>query len=150
MNKMRILLVFFGILAVQCVFVRAELGNDDNQKLVKLEKNLVSVQNNLDAVVKQIATKNKEYQVFQHDIVYTNGVPATIYAEIKAMEKELVEKRNALEDATMKIPGARDMLNERKALYNRKNRLAESIMLLRNEIYAVKLRVANSEADEKK
>ncbi len=99
-------------------------------KLAKVEMSLTNVQ-------KQMIAKHREMMHFEHDIVYTNGLPAKIYKEIKALERQLVEKRKELQESTMKVPGVRERLAERKELFKQEGVLKDRKLLLENEIKSI-------------
>lgn len=142
----RVMVGFFIVAIPFHLSLSQNEGDVAKEKISKLTARVEAVDAAIEGLQQQLALALRDYQQFQRDIVYTNGLPAEIHKEIKAMEKVLVEKRQALEEATLQVPGAKEMLESRKRLYAERTKLMDSRYLLMNEINALKLRVGQAEA----
>lgn len=116
------------------------------EKLDGLTAKLAEVNQSLESVQKQMMTKHREMARFEHEIVYTNGVPAEIYKEVKELERQLVEKRKELQEATMKVPGVRERHAERKELFGQESALKDRKLLLENEINSIRYQMMSADA----
>jgi hypothetical protein len=146
-NHIRLYLIAVFTITTSCLVAFAEDSTESSKtKLATLNKRVEDIDSNLGTLRTQIIGVTGDFQIFQHDIVYTNSVPATLYKEIVKIEKVLVKKRKELQAITYKHPGAKKFIVDRDRLVKKKQNLFELRTLLTNEIKVLNSRVAQAEA----
>ena len=66
-----------------------------------------------------------EYSRLEHDIVFSNKALYKLFTEVKSLEKEILEKRTALQEETMKSPEMRKAIKDRMEAYANRSKLME-------------------------
>ena len=115
---------------------------EGKKKLDELSSKLAWVREELQLAQVDINKKNKEYLQLEHDIVYSNKPLSKLYADIKSMEKEILNKRKALQEEMMKSPEMRKVIKEQLAVSENQRRLRDQEGALLKEIAAEEKKAA--------
>jgi len=113
-------------------------------KLRELNQELKTTRRQLDEAQKLADRVNKKYYRFQHDVVYTNAGARAIYQQIQQLETQLVDKRKELNKYIVEFPQMRDVMSERRSVFELLTRLKDKEFLIRKQIQAAKWRMAGS------
>lgn len=103
MSRMQIMVLC--LLATGAVF-----AFDGNQDEVARELKLLE---------DEVAHANKECIKLEHDAVYTNATCKVVYAEIKKLEKQLVERKKILSEKLDNVPEIHQARAERNRAYSK-------------------------------
>ena len=123
----------FFCLAITFPTQAAEEGEGDTAKDA-LAADLEDVRNATTAAYEEISSLSAELAEEQHKLEYKNPEISGLYKDIKALEKELLEKREALKAHLRSSPGIREIERKRAELFKRIQELQEQERLILNEI----------------
>jgi hypothetical protein len=85
-------------------------------KLERLERRLVLVRKELTEAQDVCAKEDKKwFNLSQHDFAYTNRAVQALYGEIVRMEREVAEKRKALNEKIAADPEMKKLAEDRRA-----------------------------------
>jgi hypothetical protein len=121
------------------VYAADEQKVDPRAKVLAVKGRMSKLKEDITSLQRSIDIKNTEYFQYQRKIEYKDGPISKIYHEMKKLEKQLLERRQDLNDELMKDEGAKKLIAERNALYQKQLVLREREQLLRNEMKAARL-----------
>lgn len=130
-----------AVLLVCSIAFADDLKDDAREKASAIGKRLADLTKDLASLQKSINTKNTQYFQYQRKLEYKKGPVSKIYHEVKQLEKQLLERRQDLNAELLKDEGAKQLIAERNALYQKQLVLRERRQLLENEMKAARLRV---------
>ncbi|MBU0679072.1 MAG: hypothetical protein KJ626_13260 [Verrucomicrobia bacterium] len=131
-----------GLILSLFVLAAVAYSDDASASSSSLTNELEQVRAALAETREAISEAAKKVYNKQHDIEYDDPVCAALHKEIKALEKEMIEKRQALEARLEVVPEYIDLLHARKDLFRRLEALqAEEEAILRE------MRTAEYQAD---
>ncbi len=131
------LLAFF-LLALSLPLARAETSEKPD-KLAGLQQELVRVQKELAEAQARLSEDSKALWNTQHKLEYNDPESAKLREEIKALEKQMHEKRRELSARMSQVPEMKDIRKARTELFKKIETLRDDERLLQNEIKALQL-----------
>ena len=99
-----------------------------------LEVQLEDVRTKLAEAHKDLAVQVKELWKKQHDLEYKNEECVELRGQIVKLEKELIAKRQQLDERLEQIPEIKDLNSRRKQLFLRIEELKQTEQLILNEM----------------
>jgi hypothetical protein len=107
----------FRLILVCFVAASAASLTHAGDSLADLEKGLSETRKELRVSEKKAAESNVTLLRFKDRAVYKNPEVKKIYLEMKALEKEILLKREKVNNAVMKLPEYRELLKKRNDAY---------------------------------
>jgi hypothetical protein len=117
---------------------------DSKKSLDEMRKRLAWVREGLELARHDVDKVNTSYFKAEHDIVYTNAVLNKLYLSMKALEKELTQKRQEFNDEVMKSPEMRNVVKARKVFYDKVKKLEDEESMLLHDIRVEEERTGTS------
>lgn len=114
-----------------------------NKHLV--EQELTKVRTDLTAAQQQITTKAKVLWQKQHDLEYNDPSISKLREEVVSLEKELLDKRRALDFKLSLVPEMKAIEKDRRQLFEQLETLRQEEVALQNELVALENAGALSE-----
>ena len=106
---------FFAVSAAVMLLAGGNIfaGSNISELEAKLEETRSSIKKARD----QASATDAEMFKFKDRVVYSNASVKAVYMQVKALEKELLEQRDLLENEMMKLPEYREILKKRNDAY---------------------------------
>ncbi|OGV62518.1 MAG: hypothetical protein A2498_15515 [Lentisphaerae bacterium RIFOXYC12_FULL_60_16] len=128
----------FLVISSSIAIAQDDKGVDIPARLVALNQRLLSVQRALDDAQNQVKAAAWGSHDFERTVAYSNEQTRVLYAEVKALEKQLNLKRQEYTDAIRKDPQFREIEKARAQAYSRISQLREEEQQLRQDINRLK------------
>lgn len=113
---------------------------EQRPSLETLQKELVSIRADIDAAQKALTEHNKALRQKQHDIEYQDPAIVALRQELIALEKQVLEKRAALDVRIALVSALKDLERERREAFQSLQQLRNTEAAIQREITAAEHR----------
>lgn len=123
-----------AVVAFSLPFAVSAIATDAAEQMDKLAAELEQVRSDLTKAQEDLSGRNKAIWDRQHELEYNDPVISKLREEIKALEAQMVQKRQELSMRISLVPAMKDLEKDRQALFKNLKELREREQAILREL----------------